>query len=150
MSRWERGLFLCPATWQLGLFHRVIFAEDETEQEGEAMRNITRLASAAGIIALLMMPGAAAFGSEDGRNITLGAGAGAVAGGVLGHGDVGSIVGGAVVGGVAGHLLTPQKKRETDNENRLYSDSRRRYERDAQHRRDSDYYDREGNYIGPR
>ena len=114
------------------------------------MRNFTRLASAAGITVLLMLPGARAFGSEDGHNITLGAGAGAIAGGVLGHGDVGSIVGGAVVGGVAGHLLTPQKKREAEAENRRYAANHRRYRRDADHRRDSDYYDRDGNYIGPR
>src|ERR1700674_2974819 len=93
-----------------------------------------RLAGAAGISALLMLPGAAALGSEDGHNITLGAGAGAIAGGVLTHGSVGGIVGGAVVGGVAGHLLTPQKKH--------YAANPRRYQKPRPPRRDSDDYDR--------
>ena len=97
---------------------------------------ITRLAGAAGISALLLLPAAAALGSEDGHNITLGAGAGAIAGGVLTHGSVGGIVGGAVVGGVAGHLLTPQKK---------HSANPPRYQKPIPPRRDSDY-DRNGNY----
>jgi osmotically inducible lipoprotein OsmB len=100
----------------------------------------TRLASAAGISALLMLPGNAAFASEDGHNITLGAGAGAIAGGVLSHGSVGGIVGGAVVGGLAGHVLTPQKKRYS------YADTHRRYRKRVEPRHDYDAnYDRDGN-----
>jgi osmotically inducible lipoprotein OsmB len=101
----------------------------------------TRLAGAAGISALLMLPGNAAFASEDGHNITLGAGAGAIAGGVLTHGSVGGIVGGAVVGGVAGHLLTPEKKKS-------YADNHRRARKHVEPRRDRDSdYDSDGNYI---
>ena len=100
------------------------------------MNAFNRFASAAGISALLMLSSAAASASEDGRNITLGAGAGAITGGVLTHGSAGGIVGGAIAGGVLGHVLTPQKKHYSDNH-------RRATRRHVEPRRD---YDQGRNY----
>ena len=66
---------------------------------------LSRLAGVAAISAALIVPAASA--SADPRtNTLLGAGAGAVAGGLLTHGSAGGIIGGAVVGGVAGHVLS--------------------------------------------
>ncbi len=66
----------------------------------------SHLAGAAAIGAALILSAAPALASQDGRNTTVGAVTGAVAGGLLTHGSAGGIVGGAVVGGVAGHVLS--------------------------------------------
>ena len=67
---------------------------------------LSRFGGAVAISAALMLPAGAALASQDGRNTTLGAVTGAVAGGLLTHGSAGGLVGGALVGGVAGHVLT--------------------------------------------
>ncbi|HEX4181276.1 MAG TPA: osmotically-inducible lipoprotein B [Caulobacteraceae bacterium] len=66
---------------------------------------LSRLAGAAAISAALILPAASANADQRG-NTLLGAGAGAVAGGLLTHGSPAGIIGGAVVGGVAGHVLS--------------------------------------------
>jgi osmotically inducible lipoprotein OsmB len=65
----------------------------------------SRLAAGAAISAALMLPATASL-ADPGRNTVIGAGAGALAGGLLTHGSAGGIVGGAVVGGLAGHALS--------------------------------------------
>ena len=67
---------------------------------------LSRLGGALAISAALILPAGSALASQDGRNTTIGAVTGAVAGGLLTHGSAGGIVGGAVVGGVAGHVLS--------------------------------------------
>jgi osmotically inducible lipoprotein OsmB len=71
---------------------------------------ISRAAGAFAISAALLASAAPASASEDGRNTTVGAGLGAVTGGVLTHGSAGGIVGGALVGGLAGHALSNHHK----------------------------------------
>ena len=71
---------------------------------------ISRLAGAFAVGAALLASAVPASASEDGRNTTVGAGLGAVTGGVLTHGSVGGIVGGALVGGLAGHALSNHHK----------------------------------------
>jgi osmotically inducible lipoprotein OsmB len=71
----------------------------------KTLTKLTGLASVAAISAALILP-APASADPSTRNTLLGAGAGAVAGGLLTHGSAGGIVGGAVVGGVAGHVLS--------------------------------------------
>ena len=68
------------------------------------------LAAAAGLSAMLALPVAPAYASVQGRDTLLGAGIGAVAGGLLGHGRVGPVLGGAAVGAAAGALLAPHHK----------------------------------------
>jgi osmotically inducible lipoprotein OsmB len=83
------------------------------------LSKLSRLAGAAAISAALILPAASA--SADPRtNTLLGAGAGAVAGGLLTHGSAGGIIGGAVVGGVAGHVLS-------HHHHRYYRHCHRRY-----------------------
>ena len=65
----------------------------------------SRLAAGAAIGVALMLPATASL-ADPGRNTVIGAGAGALAGGLLTHGSAGGIVGGAVVGGLAGHALS--------------------------------------------
>ena len=64
----------------------------------------SRLAAGAAISVALMFPATASL-ADPGRNTVIGAGAGALAGGLLTHGSAGGIVGGAVVGGLAGHSI---------------------------------------------
>jgi osmotically inducible lipoprotein OsmB len=72
----------------------------------KSFSNLSRLAAGAALSAALILPATGALASQDGQNTLLGAGAGALAGGLLTHGSAGGIVGGAVVGGVAGHVLS--------------------------------------------
>ena len=65
----------------------------------------SRLAAGAAIGVALMLPATASL-ADPGSNTVIGAGAGALAGGLLTHGSAGGIVGGAVVGGLAGHALS--------------------------------------------
>lgn len=67
---------------------------------------ISRLAGVAAFAGALIASQGTAMASEDGHNTLLGAGAGAVAGGLITHGSPVGIVGGAVVGGLAGHALS--------------------------------------------
>ena len=70
------------------------------------LAKLSRFGGAVAISAALILPAGSALASQDGRNTTTGAVAGAVAGGLLTHGSAGGIVGGAVVGGLAGHVLS--------------------------------------------
>ncbi len=72
----------------------------------KTLARLPRLASAVAIGAALMLPATSSLADPTTRNTVLGAGAGALAGGLLTHGSAGGIIGGAVVGGVAGHVLS--------------------------------------------
>ena len=75
------------------------------------VQKLSRLVGALGLSAVLLLPTTeSAFASKEGRDTLLGAGLGAIAGGLLSHGKAGGIVGGAVAGGVAGNLLAPHRK----------------------------------------
>jgi osmotically inducible lipoprotein OsmB len=72
----------------------------------KSISKLTQLAGAAAISAALILPAVPASADPTTRNTVIGAGAGALAGGLLTHGSAAGIVGGAVVGGVAGHVLS--------------------------------------------
>ncbi len=74
------------------------------------VRKIGGLAAAAGLSAMLALPAAPAYASVQGRDTLLGAGIGAVAGGLLGHGKIGPVLGGAAVGAAVGALAAPHHK----------------------------------------
>ena len=74
------------------------------------LRKLSSLAAAAGLSAMLTMPVAPAYASVQGRDTLLGAGIGALAGGLLGHGRIGPVVGGAAVGAAVGALAAPHHK----------------------------------------
>jgi osmotically inducible lipoprotein OsmB len=75
------------------------------------VQTLSRLAGAIGLSAVLLLPATeSAFASKEGRDTLLGAGIGALAGGLLSHGKAGGVIGGAVAGGVAGNLLAPHRK----------------------------------------
>jgi len=59
------------------------------------LRKLSSFAAAAGVSAMLAVPVAPAYASVQGRDTLLGAGIGALAGGLLGHGKIGPVVGGA-------------------------------------------------------
>ncbi|HEX4183471.1 MAG TPA: hypothetical protein VHY34_09440 [Caulobacteraceae bacterium] len=88
------------------------------------INQLTRLAAAAAITAALAMPASSAMADPQTRNTVIGAGAGALAGGLLTHGSAGGIIGGAVVGGVAGHVLTPHHHHHYHHESRYCHDHR--------------------------
>jgi osmotically inducible lipoprotein OsmB len=74
------------------------------------LRNLSSFAAAAGLSAMLAVPVAPAYASVQGRDTLLGAGIGAVAGGLLGHGKIGPVLGGAAVGAAVGALAAPHHK----------------------------------------
>jgi hypothetical protein len=59
---------------------------------------------------MLAVPAVPAQASVQGRDTLLGAGIGAIAGGLLGHGKIGPVVGGAAVGAAVGALAAPHHK----------------------------------------
>ncbi|MES2150214.1 MAG: glycine zipper 2TM domain-containing protein [Pseudomonadota bacterium] len=67
------------------------------------------LATPAMIIAVALSLGACAGMSTQDKNTAIGAGAGAVVGGVLTGGSAVGTVGGAAVGGVIGNQVKPSK-----------------------------------------
>lgn len=67
-------------------------------------------AAVAGLSAMLAMPVVPAQASEQGRDALLGAGIGAIAGGLLGRGDIGPVLGGAAVGAAIGAIAAPHNK----------------------------------------
>src|ERR1700758_1153224 len=75
----------------------------------KTLGKLSGFAAVAGLTAMLTMPvvPAQAQISPEGSNALLGAGIGAIAGGVLGHGNIGPVLGGAAAGAVVGALATP-------------------------------------------
>ena len=71
------------------------------------LHKLGHAAAAAGVSAMLAVTAIPAQASTEGRDALLGAGIGAVAGGLLGHGKIGSVIAGgaagAAVGALAGH-----------------------------------------------
>jgi hypothetical protein len=77
----------------------------------KALGKLSGFAAVAGLTAMLTVPvvPAQAQISPEGSNALLGAGIGAIAGGVLGHGNIGPVLGGAAAGAVVGALATPHQ-----------------------------------------
>ncbi len=77
----------------------------------KTLGKLSSFAAAAGMAAMLTIPMAPAQAqiSPEGSNALLGAGIGAIAGGVLGHGNIGPVLGGAAAGAVIGALATPHR-----------------------------------------
>ena len=75
----------------------------------KTLGKLSSFAAIAGLSAMLTMPvvPAQAQISPEGSNALVGAGIGALAGGVLGHGNIGPVLGGAAAGAVIGALATP-------------------------------------------
>ena len=69
------------------------------------MNTIKRTAMLAAVIAGLLVQAGCADMSRKDKNTALGAGAGAVIGGILTGGSTGGVVGGAAVGGVIGNRV---------------------------------------------
>jgi osmotically inducible lipoprotein OsmB len=110
------------------------------------LRKLSSFAAAAGLSAMLAIPGAPANASVQGRDTLLGAGIGAIAGGLLGHGKIGPVVGGAAVGAAVGALAAPHHKHHATYYDRygrrhsyVYYTGRRAYDRYG-------YYDPYGYY----
>ena len=75
----------------------------------KTLGKLSGFAAVAGLSVMLAMPVVPAQAqSAQGRDALLGAGIGALAGGVLGHGNVGSVLGGAAAGAVIGALVAPR------------------------------------------
>jgi osmotically inducible lipoprotein OsmB len=69
------------------------------------MKSIKQIAVSASLVALALgLTGCAGMSNQD-RNTAIGAGAGAVVGGVLTGGSPAGVVGGAAVGGVVGNQV---------------------------------------------
>ncbi|HZV66219.1 MAG TPA: glycine zipper 2TM domain-containing protein [Telluria sp.] len=73
------------------------------------MMNIKQLAVSASLVTVALGLGGCAGMSNQDKNTALGAGAGAVVGGVLTGGSAVGTVGGAAVGGVIGNQVKPAK-----------------------------------------
>jgi osmotically inducible lipoprotein OsmB len=71
--------------------------------------NIKQLAVSASLVTVALGLGGCAGMSNQDKNTALGAGAGAVVGGVLTGGSAAGTVGGAAVGGVIGNQVKPAK-----------------------------------------
>jgi len=84
----------------------------------KTLGKISRFAGAIAISAALILPASSAFADPGGT--AMGAGAGALAGGLITHGSPAGIIGGAVVGGVAGPGITR-------NHHHYYHHHHRRY-----------------------
>lgn len=74
------------------------------------LHRLSGLAAVAGLSAMLAMPVVPAQASPQGQDALLGAGIGAIAGGLLGHGNIGPVIGGAAVGAAVGALAAPHNK----------------------------------------
>ena len=78
----------------------------------KALQKYGRMAAAAGLSAVIAFSAVPANASREGRDALLGAGIGAVAGGLLGHGRIGPVVGGAAVGAAVGSIAGHKNKRD--------------------------------------
>lgn len=74
------------------------------------LSRLSGVAAAAGLSVMLAMPVVPAQASPQGQDALLGAGIGAIAGGLLGHGQIGPVIGGAAVGAAVGALAAPHNK----------------------------------------
>lgn len=74
------------------------------------LRRLSGFAAVAGLSAMLAMPIVPAQASPQGQDALLGAGIGAIAGGLLGHGQIGPMISGAAVGVAIGALAAPHNK----------------------------------------
>lgn len=77
---------------------------------------LSGFAAVAGLSAMLILPAipAQAQISPEGSNALLGAGIGAIAGGILGNGNIGPVLGGAAAGAALGALATPRTDYDYD------------------------------------
>ena len=73
------------------------------------MTSIKQLAATVSLLAAALSLGGCAGMSQQDKNTAIGAGAGAVVGGVLTGGSTVGTVGGAAVGGVIGNQVKPPK-----------------------------------------
>ncbi|MDP3668709.1 MAG: glycine zipper 2TM domain-containing protein [Telluria sp.] len=73
------------------------------------MKSIKQFAASAALATLALALGGCAGMSQQDKNTAIGAGAGAVVGGVLTGGSAIGTVGGAAVGGVIGNQVTPKR-----------------------------------------
>lgn len=73
------------------------------------MKTINQLVASAALITVALGLGGCAGMSAQDKNTAIGAGAGAVVGGVLTGGSAVGTVGGAAVGGVIGNQVKPPK-----------------------------------------
>ena len=73
------------------------------------MKSIKTLAATAALVTLTLGLGGCSSMSAQDKNTAIGAGAGAVIGGVLTGGSTVGTVGGAAVGGVIGNQVKPPK-----------------------------------------
>ena len=109
----------------------------------KALHKLGHVAAAAGLSAAMAFSAVPANASPEGRDALLGAGIGAIAGGLLGHGKVGPVIAGgavgAAVGSLAGHNYNKHKAYYYDR----YG-NRRGYVYYSHHRRYP--YDRYGYY----
>ena len=74
------------------------------------LHRLSVLAATGALSAILAVPTVSAQASPQGQDALLGAGIGAIAGGLLGHGQVGPVIGGAAVGAAVGALAAPNNK----------------------------------------
>ena len=75
------------------------------------MKTIQKLAFNAITVVMVLGLAACSGMTQQDQNTAIGAGAGAVVGGVLTGGSPVGVVGGAAVGGVIGHEVTPSNNR---------------------------------------
>ena len=99
----------------------------------KALRKLSSFAAVVGLSGMLALPVVPAQASVQGRDTLLGAGIGALAGGLLGHGKIGPVLGGAAVGAAVGAVAAPHDKRtvyyydQYGNRHKAYSYHTNRY-----------------------
>lgn len=76
----------------------------------KARHKLGHAAAAAGLSAVIAFSAVPANASTEGRDALLGAGIGAVAGGLLGHGKIAPVIGGAAVGAAVGSIAGHKNK----------------------------------------
>src|SRR2546423_4378729 len=91
----------------------VIWNGTQGECVMKALRKLSGFAAVTALSGMLAMPVAPAQASVQGRDTLLGAGIGALAGGLLGHGKIGPVLGGAAVGAAVGAVAAPHHKHTT-------------------------------------
>jgi osmotically inducible lipoprotein OsmB len=79
-------------------------------EQGKLMTTYRKLAVRTAALAVLLALGACSGMTQREQNTAIGAGAGALVGGVLTGGSTLGVVGGAAVGGVIGHEVGPDDR----------------------------------------
>jgi osmotically inducible lipoprotein OsmB len=79
-------------------------------EQGKLMKTYQNLAVRTAALAAILALGACSGMTQREQNTAIGAGAGAVVGGVLTGGSPVGVVGGAAVGGVIGHEVGPNDR----------------------------------------